>query len=260
MLRDPQFYQQKLMCILGEQKIYSNQVLGSDFFSGGLEQMFKDYAKVLDTSNTKVVGSFWSSWYLWFFSAYFYEMSLHDQVFDISLDNIAIQYEGKNFIFQLLNPSRTIKLGEDESREEWRKKVIRSLFANHIKPVFDETAKLTKIDQATMWGNTSSSLQYLYERMISEFEEVSIKDKLEKDLQYMIREAEAEVIGGESKNPLDIQFSYVPDPEEEGKMLRVKHRCCLHFLLHNGKGSYCYTCPTLSDEAREERRKQLQSK
>lgn len=260
MNREADFYEKKLFCMLGSSKKFANQVLGSRFFEGGLDQVFEHYARILDTDQHRVVGSFFSDWYVWLCSSFFYELSHHDHIMDFSFDNIALQYEGKSFLFQVINASRGKAISQEENREDAIREALRLIFFGHIKKVFDYTAEITGIDLGTQWATASSSLHYMYEAWIRDTDQPELQAKLKNDLHYMTSEAEAELFGLTRRNPLRMKFRWIPDAYEEGQLVRMKNKCCLHYILHQGKGSYCYTCPSLSEEEREKRRVEIQEK
>jgi ferric iron reductase protein FhuF len=93
-----------------------------------------------------------------------------------------------------------------------------------------------------LWENCVIYIHYFYQKWIREAE-ADDKALLEDDYRYLIEQAAPDLFGvrREYGNPLQIQGTYVPHPDDPDEWLRIRKTCCLRNRLPNAAA--CSTCP-----------------
>ncbi|MBO8156914.1 MAG: hypothetical protein H0Z32_10670 [Bacillaceae bacterium] len=219
-----------------------------------IEALLKDVQEQLKLSKLLAAGSLFGARYGQIAGISLFLLSCHQCMYDLSLRNQTIQYDGKMIQFMFHGDCQSLEhLGIQEQRE----RVFRHLLEDHLTPVFQSVSRVTRIPLQTLWSHTSFLLHFIKNRILNHIDDVSIKSRVEEDFRFLIKGAPPHWFGMK-KNPLDIEFKEIPDLFEEGKKSIQRHRCCLKYLSEGGR--YCYTCPSLGEEERKERRREYKNR
>jgi siderophore-iron reductase FhuF len=173
-----------------------------------------------------------------------FAMSVLQRAVHVELDAIAIG----------LDPSRELgpsvvtsgALGEAQptrpQRNCWRDAILHHLFARNIGPLFQALTNHYHLNPILLWENCVIYIHYFYQKWIREAADAD-KVIIEDDYRYLIELAAPDLFGvrrGQG-NPLQIQGTYVPHPDDPDELLRIRKTCCLRNRLPNAKA--CSTCP-----------------
>ncbi|MFJ7728415.1 siderophore-iron reductase FhuF [Neobacillus sp. NPDC097160] len=224
-------------------------------YKSGLEQSFpvaelldesflKDFLKSLSDTlgapNEKITASIFIKRYAFLAVMSLYAMTAWNKQLDVSLDNVLMEKaeSGENWLPAFSLKDATVKdLDPNENRSEWRKLVLKDLFANHIYPIIAKLEKSFGISKLILWENIAVYLFWLYESELKDSENDNVTD----DFRFLLFEAEGQLFGANNLNPLQKYFSekmYLPERDEE---VRIRKTCCFSYQLPAGKR--CKTCP-----------------
>ncbi|SDG25136.1 Ferric iron reductase protein FhuF, involved in iron transport [Fontibacillus panacisegetis] len=128
-------------------------------------------------------------------------------------------------------------------RELWRDVVVRSIFADHLAPLWGALSRAANIPKPILWENTAVYVYFLYETRIAGEAEGARKAVVEKDFDYLLN-APAELFG-ESRNPLSQFYSPKLVVEGSDKPVRMRKTCCQYYTTSKER-HYCNSCPCKS--------------
>ncbi len=203
-----------------------------------------------ETSSPKVIDSLFAKYYSYLVvSGALYCMSRLNEGIDFSLKNVILETGQEWEPILNLNTMDSIPF-ENSNRDTWREKVIYSIFAENLHPVFKMLVDESGIDRSTLWAHVSYGIHYLYEKWIKEAESLVTKERLQADFLFVTKAANPNLFGRNRVNPLNLQFTVIDHPILSGETLRLRKKCCLRYLLP--EGVCCTTCPRLKEEERKE--------
>jgi ferric iron reductase protein FhuF len=211
-----------------------------------IEQAFlKNYLEEVSTKigspSLKVTASIFMKRYAFLSVMALYSMSAWDKKLDLSIRNIWVEEDlsdGQWFLKFSFSNMEACEL-DHENRDEWRKEVIRSLFADHFHYVIDALVKVTNVSKLILWENTAVYLYWLYETVLKDNEQKGIA---ESDFRFLFKEAGGFLFGRYNNNPLT-KFDHPKSFIEEIKdFVRVRKTCCFSYKLA-GSNKRCKTCP-----------------
>jgi ferric iron reductase protein FhuF len=261
------------MCQLEEERLllenkfrlYFSQNVQMKYRFEGVDLLQPEILDQLITVLGKETQSSFSIAHASLFSKYFvslvasgalFAMSCLNRALDVSLDNISVELNDDwNALILLkrcdsLRDLNSIPFSRSENREEWREKIIQSIFAKNIQPVFQSLVHHTGIKSELLWANTAFSIYYHFEKWMEEAKTDELKNQINHDFIFLTKEAKADLFGLSDKNPLNIDFDLIDHPLLSGEKFRLRKVCCLRYQLANG--SCCTTCPRLDSDARKE--------
>lgn len=221
----------------------------------GLQAVLGVFGKAVGSASPIVQASLFSKYYSRMVAAGgLCAMSLFDRGLDLAFDQIALETdEGWSPILRLSKENdaqSSIYDSKNDNREKWREGVIRSIFAQHLCPIFENLTALTRVDPLLLWANTSYSVYWFYDRWIVEAPSEKARLEIKEDFQFVTEEAKESLFGVSKKNPLNLDYLIVPHPTEPSQLLRVRHQCCLRFTLP--EASCCSICPRVHSNRNEE--------
>ncbi|MUT67020.1 hypothetical protein GOM71_13895 [Paenibacillus sp. NEAU-GSW1] len=187
----------------------------------------------------------------------------------ISAHNSALQLRPAQLTFHLVPTEKSVavKFGlhgsvledapaDEDTRSAWLMNVYNRFYGELIRPLFESLATATGISIVHLWQHLATKFNYvplradgldgaLKQRMIDDYEQ----------LKYKVDPA----IFGRSKNPIDAKLRYVESMADSDKQVLMKNGCCYYYKMEASEGSYCFTCPRISDKEREQRRESCRS-
>ncbi|MFB7812740.1 hypothetical protein NBRC13296_20080 [Paenibacillus chitinolyticus] len=251
-----EFYAKQFRVLLGGEKLLENTTGESDFLQEGLEEIIGHYKDVYKTEHLRAIGATLSSYLSLIPAAFLHAMSHHNIALPLDPASTSIQYDGESFYLHLSGSPSTFVVPE-LSREERRAHLVGSLFDSYMKPVFQRLRELTGIDKHSQWSYAALTLQRSYDNWMDKASTEELKYLLREDYEYVVGGSDPawfERSGVRDRHPLDLPFKFVPDVYNEGKTVRMKYRCCLYYKL---TGTYCYTCPAITEEHRSRRAEEI---
>jgi ferric iron reductase protein FhuF len=167
-------------------------------------------------------------------------MSAFNKKLDYSIDNIALLDKENDGLWLPQFAFHSMELQDiSEGREEWRRLIIKELFADHIFKLMDLLSKTTKISKLILWENVAVYIFWIFE-MLEDMSNDS-SDRLKDDFQYILSEEAAVFLGNYHSNPLNRYFYEKTIVNNNEEPIRVRMTCCLSNRLTNK--SSCKTCP-----------------
>jgi ferric iron reductase protein FhuF len=220
-------------------------------------KLVEQYGLVLKALKPEVAATYFSLWFGWICAALQYTISHHDAAYDLSLRNLGGQVflfnERPRWAFQLHDiDSVSVPQGD---RSAWRKRMLTSFYADQVTPVLAAVSAAAGIGVGQLWGQLATRLHYAQDAWLREAANVRVRQTIEEDFAYLQYELGADVFD-RKRNPFDINFRQVDNPRIPGETLRIKASCCLAYLTDTGHG-YCYTCPRMGEDEREQYRQRL---
>lgn len=211
---------------------------------GFLKSYLDEVSTKIASPSLKVTASIFMKRYAFLSVIALYSMSAWDKKLDLSIRNLWVEEDlNDGQWFLKFSFSNTDVCNVDQAnRDEWRKEVIRSLFADHFHSVMDALVKVTKVSKLILWENTAVYLFWLYETVLKDQESKSIAQS---DFRFLFKEAEGSLFGGYNNNPLtkfDHPKTFIEEIQEH---VRVRKTCCFTYKLA-GSNKRCKTCPCRS--------------
>lgn len=172
-----------------------------------------------------------------------YAMTMFNKGMTYEITNCHIEsvFQGNSWLPEVCLTDRQVTQPTVEERNEWRDRVISSIFAENIAKVWRSISKAARIPASTLWENVAISVYWLYEQRMAKEATEEQKLQIQADFYYLLHEAPAHLFG-EEHNPLTrynnsemvITASNIPK--------RKRKTCCLLYKISQ-EHNYCTTCP-----------------
>ncbi|MDF2963922.1 MAG: hypothetical protein K0S39_5657 [Paenibacillus sp.] len=215
-----------------------------------LFQFLEVFAESLKSPAPQVTGSLFVKRYCLLIAGAMHSFIRRREAVDLTPERIKLVWLENTLRFVIDNsevPSfQTGLQDEDETRERY----FDHVFAEQAGPMLKQIAQITRIDEATLWGNLSFSLAYwkndwLQSSSLTEPE----RERIEKDYSELTETFRRKRFPDMSFNPLMSVFRNVENPLEPAKPIMVRSKCCLYYCLSE-TAKHCYTCPRITDDKR----------
>ncbi|MFJ5713776.1 siderophore-iron reductase FhuF [Neobacillus sp. NPDC093127] len=222
-----------------------NESLDQSFSAADLleESYLKDFmenlAKTIGAPSEKIAASIFMKRYAFLAVISLYAMTVWNKKMNVSVDNVKMEpvEPEKDWLPSISLTDLTLLDWDGKDRSDWRKSVIKALFANNIYPIITMLEKTIGISRLILWENIAVYLFWLYETELKDIE----NDNVANDFDYLIFEAEGQLFGRYNENPLQRYFSEKTYMEEWNQQIRIRKTCCFTYQLPAGKR--CKTCP-----------------
>lgn len=202
----------------------------------------------LGTNKRFATGSLFGKRYSLLAALAFHMLTQEERKLDWSLENLTLQFEGKQllFYFHLLT---SVPIAGPMRRKQCEE-AVQNLLVTHLCPVFKQISRLTGVKMGTLWGHLSYLMHGYYDWWLEEAASSSLRQKIKEDFRFWTQEADPSWFGVPStaKNPLDIEYTWIEAYDEEDSPVRQRKKCCFAYCKPNG--SFCYTCPSMTAEDR----------
>ncbi|MCM3773210.1 MULTISPECIES: IucA/IucC family C-terminal-domain containing protein [Priestia] len=200
--------------------------------------------QTMEAANLRAAASMLAKRYSFVVVAALYSFIVFQKKINASTKNVSLHTEEvktmwlpKVFISEIETTEVT-----EENHEILLDELLDELFAYQLEPIWSALRKVTKISKLTLWENVAVYIHWLYDLLLAN-EEID-NMQVQKDLRYVLEEAEGHHFGSYHNNPL-VRYSSPPQYVEKQKQeIRVRQTCCLSYQT-GAKETYCRTCPVI---------------
>lgn len=196
-----------------------------------------------------VQASMFSKYYaMMLTTSVFYAMTFYDRSFRLHPENIFFCTDGDWNPVLVMEDGAVFERGRVD-REVWRELVVQHLFTDHLTKVFNSLHRYSRIGLKVLWSNAANYVYWYYQRWIKACKTNEFCRRAQEDFLFITRDAKKEIFGcNPYHNPLIVHFEPFPHPVHSDETVQIRETCCLKHCLKDG--TYCSTCPRLSDEER----------
>ncbi|NQX59515.1 (2Fe-2S)-binding protein [Paenibacillus qinlingensis] len=188
-------------------------------------------------------------------------MVTHDELFDLSpeLWELQLYRSEKGFIeFRIvLQELKELNGPQCGLRNEWREEHLSRWYAGTIRPIVEAIAVASDMDIHHLWKIVPMRLRFIFGQWKEANTSEEWQARYEEDHLFVTKELKGEVFG-QLRNPLYTKVVTVDYPGYPGELdtkIKLKTACCMYYRTEGGY--YCYTCPRMKPQEREERKEQL---
>ncbi|TNJ63278.1 hypothetical protein FE784_26120 [Paenibacillus hemerocallicola] len=125
-----------------------------------------------------------------------------------------------------------------DQRSRWRERVMRSLFAGHVTPLFHALSATAKVPLVLLWENAMVRIVPLFEDLLEQAGDGPDACRIREDFDTVVRTSPGDWFG-EARNPLAALSSRYGEASA-GQAPRRRRTCCLYVEI---SGEYCRACP-----------------
>lgn len=243
----------------------------------GMKSFLEEYAPRLGASDLAPAATFFCAWLTGLPLAMQYYLSVHQTGMHVSLEQLTLHmymsgaycqfaFEVETLSLQSLSAKHEVadenRVSDDHAarhivyespsngdREPFRYEVVAAMYTEVLRPLLKCMAEVTGEHVRMLWRQLPARYYYFVALWQQQAEE-PVKSRLEQDLHYVLHELPADVFAL-SRNPLSVPPRYTDNLERNGQVL-IRSACCLYHQMDDG--DYCFNCPKLSEDTREERR------
>lgn len=189
----------------------------------------------VNNPNLTIIGTMFGKRYSVLAMCIFDVMILSGKLIDASPENIYVKINEKGAIYFYIHPKNIIPLQSLTTVQ--KKEIIINFTTNHLKPLFEVVAELSKSKATHLLSLVSHNLHQrsllLQKRFPNE------KRNIEEVLNLFIENDMSEY-----NNPLNFTFHKIEN--DVGTVKYIRKHCCLEYLQHNRNlDACCSTCPHL---------------
>lgn len=198
-----------------------------------------DLSKTIGAPSEKIAASIFIKRYAFLAVISLYAMTAWNKKLDVSLDKVRMEPASKleNWLPAFyLKDLAVDEWDSGEARSEWRKGVVKELFAKNIYPLITLFEKTFGISKLILLENIAIYIFWLYESQLKEY-----KNAVE-DFSFLIFEAEGSLFGRYKLNPLQKYYVEKIYLDEQAEEVRIRKTCCFTYQLE-GSSKRCKTCP-----------------
>ncbi|MDO6846609.1 IucA/IucC family C-terminal-domain containing protein [Priestia megaterium] len=200
--------------------------------------------QTMEAANLRAAASMLAKRYSFVVVAALYSFIVFQKKINASTENVSLHTEDVETMWLpkvFVSEIETIKVTED-NRKILLDELLDELFAHQIEPIWSALRKVTKISKLTLWENVAVYIHWLYDMLLAN-EEID-NMQVQKNLRYVIEEAEGHHFGSYHHNPLARYNSPHRYLEKQKQEIRVRQTCCLSYQT-GAKETYCQTCPVI---------------
>ncbi|MNI04957.1 hypothetical protein D3C73_578960 [compost metagenome] len=222
-----------------------------------LEQFLTFYQHQIKGLDIQVAGTYLAASWRVLCTAIQYMIGVADRWLSFSPENLTIQVRVVNnypFLFFVVKDSQELSWPEGE-KSEWREEWLGRFYQQTIAPVFACISNITGLPLGQVWAQIPLGIEYYVKHINSILEEETHQEELMEQYHFLIRELDPSWFGLH-RNPFNINWKWIDDPRREGGKVPMKPTCCLAYRTDTGHG-YCYSCPKMTKEQREDKRQQM---
>lgn len=218
-----------------------------------MDHLLKAYAPLMKATMPAAAATYFCGWLRNAAFALQFSLSLWNKAIDLSLDNVYIQlvdhgsYYG--FAFRLNAWNEQDGPLDGEERQEWLRRVLSQFYGETLRPIMEAASAAGSIHVAQLWGQLPTGLPYFEEGALAATTDLELQDRIREDVVFVRMGLDGEVFG-RKRNPFNVRYQMVASAKDPDKQVPLKTACCLYYCTENG--SYCYTCPKLSEAQRSE--------
>lgn len=221
-----------------------------------MDLFIHDYMKLMKALEPAAAAAGFCSWFRAVCLAQQYAVSLCDTAIDLSLTNLTIQvYLRDQFLWVSFKYDVLRTHGPSAGeREVWREAVFTSFYRDQVRPLLEAFASSADLNVGQLWGQFPSGFDGAVEMFMIEAESEMQRTQIADDFYFLTHQLDASIFG-RKKNPFDVKIRFIDNPRDPLKPMRMKASCCMFYRTEGG--SYCYSCPRMTSQEREERKTKL---
>ncbi len=178
-------------------------------------------------------------------AAAFYPLSMYNKGLNMALTNCLLDTRHDGHLWQshmvMDDLSLSIPLS-DSDRASWRDTILRSVFAEHLTPLWHALSAASGISSRILWENTAVRLFSLFEHRIQP-SDTAAEARVKQDFHYVVHEAPGSLFGLDV-NPLTGYFRPLTWVEAKGEWVRFRRTCCFYYKASQPQ-EFCQACPLL---------------
>lgn len=220
-----------------------------------MDQLLHIYMPTIKAAAPDVAGTYFCSWFRSVCLVHQYAVSVCDAAMDLSLSNLDIQLYSRDgrCVFACVYRHPRQNMAPAGLRESWREEAFASFYGDQVRPLFESVSRSSGVNIGQLWGQLPSGFPSAIELFLQEANgDDGLRLRIEDDYRYLTGQLDGEGVCGRKRNPFDVKLRLVDNPYDPEKPYYMKTSCCL--FHHTEGGYYCYTCPRLTAEEREERK------
>ncbi|WP_411342458.1 (2Fe-2S)-binding protein [Paenibacillus sp. WLX1005] len=222
----------------------------------GMKSFLEDYAPRLGAPDLVPAATFFCSWLTGLPLAVQYYLSVHQTAMRLSLQQLTLNVYMSGAYCQFAFEADTLWLEPvSGDRDLLRYHTVAAMYEDILRPLLESMAAVTGEHVRMLWRQIPARYYYFVQLWQQQMEE-PVRIRLEQDLNYVLNELPADVFAL-SRNPLRVPPRYTDNLERSGQVL-IRSACCLYHKMDGGE--YCFNCPKVSEDVREERRLAYESK
>ncbi|RSL31672.1 hypothetical protein D7Z54_19725 [Salibacterium salarium] len=213
-----------------------------------LSDFLTQYGRYMDAPSLDMPAMFWANRYSRYFAFVHWAIAKGYEL-DTAPENVMV-YNCERpgiaepaFEFQT---SYSKAHREFETKEERQQRLL-SFYQNHVVPLFQAAASYVGIRTRELWGQVYHAVPYFID-LAKVTESNEVQSFLEEDWEYITTQTNPGDFE-EKKHPFQYKCIAIPNPVDDDKPLYTKPTCC---LAYKGSNRYCYRCPRMKPEQRDE--------
>jgi len=221
-----------------------------------IKLLLLEYKRQIHGSQIDVAGTYFASSWRTVCAAMIYMTAMTDVRLDLSPANLNIQIDCGNGYPQLLFvlKSATELAWPTGERTEWQRNSMEQFYRS-LQPIMSAISAVTGLPLSQLWGQIPLGAEYYVNLLSGLFDEEQHREHLLEAYGALTKHIDCSYFGLK-RNPFDVKEIWLDDPYKLGEQTRMKPTCCLAYLTGDG---YCYTCPKLSNQDRQERYQEIRS-
>ncbi|WP_281887742.1 (2Fe-2S)-binding protein [Paenibacillus sp. YYML68] len=223
-----------------------------------MRQLLDIYGQRIKALEPAAAAAYLAGWFGYAALAQLYSCSIYDTALSFTPEQLELQLYEKGdyavFSFKLLGPELQQSTTHKEpppSRAEWLQQTWVELYGRTLRPMLEAAAAATGTDVGSLWGQLPTRFNYTVPLWLEETHDEELQAIIKDDYRRLCLELPADVFG-RSRNPLDVKVRLIEDMKDSSKQVKMKNACCLYYQTEGG--TYCYTCPRMTEAQRAERR------
>ncbi|MCW2479777.1 IucA/IucC family C-terminal-domain containing protein [Candidatus Symbiopectobacterium sp. NZEC135] len=178
-------------------------------------------------------------------AAAFYPLSMYNKGLHMALTNCLLDTRHDGHLWQshmvMDDLSLSIPLS-DSDRASWRDTILRSVFAEHLTPLWHVLSAASGISSRILWENTAVRLFSLFEHRMQPAD-AATEARVKQDFHYVVHEAPGALFGLDA-NPLTGYFRPLTWVAAKGEWVRFRRTCCFYYKASQPQ-AFCQACPLL---------------
>ncbi|CAG7617203.1 hypothetical protein PAESOLCIP111_01994 [Paenibacillus solanacearum] len=218
------------------------------------------YGAAIGAMEPAAAAAYFAGWFSGVAHAMQYAVSVCNASFGVPLGDLTIQMVHKEnrcaLSFRLQDGTVHAAPEEEGDRDAWRDRVLTAFYRDTVRPLFEAVAAAAGCDAGQLWGQLPSRMANQTEQWRIAAAEEDVSTRIAADARFL-KEGLDPVPLNRVKSPFDVKLRYVEGVKDPEQRISLKSSCCMYF--RTGSGTYCYTCPRLTEQQRAARLAELRS-
>lgn len=220
----------------------------------GIRAFIECYRPIIKGLDDKVAASYFAGSFGNVALAVQYAISVYSAMPAVSLSSLSVHLipaEGYwRVAFSLDEWTSSPAPAAPELRICWRNGRLTQFYQETAAPLLSVLSKVSGLGLSEIWGQLPTKFNY-YIEMLAAGSDSFLMQTVQADYRYLTDEMPAAVFQL-ARNPFHVKVRKVEALADPASTVQIRNRCCLYYRTE--EGSYCYTCPRLTEEERAKRR------